>query len=168
MPYFTSCDLCVYLCVQILPYNPSIAPHHRANAPIMGAWSYVRSIYALDTIDTRFTTSASTPHKAVAAVRADSARSNPKKDGSARGSSTRVDSGVMQPSRWNTLEFYFYYFVFITCIPYMFWIAYDVSRRECDCNWEHYGILHSSQHRIKTTTNSSISSRPDGYRAAEL
>ena len=27
-------------------------------------------------------------------------------------------------------EFYFYYLVFITVVPYMFWVAYDVSRRQ--------------------------------------
>ncbi|KAF8941313.1 MBOAT, membrane-bound O-acyltransferase family-domain-containing protein [Dissophora ornata] len=31
------------------------------------------------------------------------------------------------PSLWNTKEFYFYYFVFITCIPYMFKTAHDAS-----------------------------------------
>lgn len=71
-------------------------------------------------------------------MRADSARSNSKKDDSARGPSARVDPGLVQPSRWNTLEFYFYYFVFITVIPYMFWITYDVSRRGCNFNWGHY------------------------------
>src|ERR1700753_860118 len=34
------------------------------------------------------------------------------------------------PSLWNTKEFYFYYFVFITCIPYMFKTAHDASSRK--------------------------------------
>ena len=97
----------------------------------MRPWSYVQSIYALDTIDTRFTSSASTPHKSVTDERSDPAGSGSKKDGSARGASVRTDSNLIEPSKWNTPEFYFYYFIFITAIPYMFWIAYDVSRREC-------------------------------------
>ena len=117
------------------PKYPSCRVSPPSRCPIMGAWSYVRSIYALDTIDTRFTSSASTPHRAVADARAESARSSSKKDGASRGAPARPDSSLVQPSRWNTPEFYFYYFVFITVIPYMFWITYDVSRRECDCNW---------------------------------
>jgi protein-cysteine N-palmitoyltransferase HHAT len=104
----------------------------------MGAWSYVRSIYALDTIDTRFTSSASTPHKAVADVQAEYVRPSSKKDGSARKAPAPADSSLVQPSKWNTPEFYFYYLVFLTCIPYMFWIAYDVSRRECHFTSEYY------------------------------
>jgi hypothetical protein len=96
----------------------------------MGPWSYVRSIYALDTIDTRFTSSASTPHKSIADAHAGPAGSKAKKNDSAPGTSVRTDSKVVEPSKWNTPEFYLYYFVFLTVIPYMFWIAYDVSRRE--------------------------------------
>ena len=32
------------------------------------------------------------------------------------------------PPRWNTLEFWFYGFVFVTVVPMMVWCAYDVSR----------------------------------------
>ncbi|RAL67864.1 hypothetical protein DID88_008590 [Monilinia fructigena] len=47
---------------------------------------------------------------------------------------------VAQPSRWNTPEFYFYYFIFLTVVPYMFWIAYDVSRPS-DPNYHKYQHL---------------------------
>ncbi|KAG0337005.1 glycerol transporter [Podila horticola] len=39
----------------------------------------------------------------------------------------RVQDRTTNPSLWNTKEFYFYYFVFITCIPYMFKTAHDAS-----------------------------------------
>lgn len=96
--------------------------------------SLFRSIYALDTLDTRFTSSSSTPYKAIVDSRTDPALPN-------SSSSDEIPQGVpvgtgrkscplAQPSKWNTPEFYFYYFIFLTMVPYMFWIAYDVSRRE--------------------------------------
>ncbi|KAF9286455.1 glycerol transporter [Mortierella alpina] len=39
----------------------------------------------------------------------------------------KVQDRSTNPSLWNTKEFYFYYFVFITCIPYMFKTAHDAS-----------------------------------------
>jgi len=99
----------------------------------MSLFSYVRSIYALDTIDTRFTSSSTTPYKTVVDARSDSASSTSKRDDSVLGAGVKTDRRgrpVAKPSLWNTPEFYFYYFVFITIVPYMFWIAYDVSRRE--------------------------------------
>lgn len=94
----------------------------------MSLFSYIRSIYALDTLDTRFTNSSSTPYKAI-----DPVASTSKRDDSISGSSGKTDRQgrpVAQPSLWNTPEFYVYYLVFIIAVPYMFWIAYDVSRRQ--------------------------------------
>jgi hypothetical protein len=101
----------------------------------MSIFSYVRSIYALDTIDTRFTSSSTTPYKTVVDSRIDSAVSVSKRDDSIPGVGVKTDhSGrpIAQPSKWRTPEFYFYYVVFIITVPYMFWVAYDVSRRMCD------------------------------------
>ena len=98
----------------------------------MSIFSYIRSIYALDTIDTRFTSSSSTPYKAVIDARLSPAASTSKRDDSVYSPGVKTDRHgrpVAQPSKWNTPEFYFYYFVFLTIVPYMFWIAYDVSRR---------------------------------------
>ncbi|KAG9302851.1 hypothetical protein G9A89_009628 [Geosiphon pyriformis] len=39
-----------------------------------------------------------------------------------------VSNSKIHPSRWNTLEFYFYYAVFIICVPMMFKIAIDLSK----------------------------------------
>jgi hypothetical protein len=102
----------------------------------MSLFSYVRSIYALDTIDTRFTSSSSTPYKAVVDARIDPATNASKRDDSVLGVGVRTDSRgkpIAQPSKWRTPEFYFYYFIFIITVPYMFWVAYDVSRRQY-CN----------------------------------
>ena len=99
----------------------------------MSIFSYIRSIYALDTIDTRFTSSSRTPYKAVVDGRIDSADYNLKRDDSVPGPGVQTDNHgrpVAQPSKWRTPEFYFYYFIFIITVPYMFWITYDVSRRQ--------------------------------------
>lgn len=122
----------------------------------MSAFSYIKSIYALDTIDTRFTSSSATPYKAVIDARADPATSGSKRDDSIPGVGVRTDhSGrpIAQPSKWKTPEFYFYYFVFITVVPYMFWIAYDVSRRELADSGE--DVANGSQRVIPIITSSS-------------
>lgn len=96
----------------------------------MGAFSYLRRVYQLDTLDTRFTTSTSTPYQSVIDSRLDPAY---KKDGPPPGVPVKLDINglpIAQPSKWRTLEFYFYYFVFLTIVPYMFWIVYEVSRRK--------------------------------------
>lgn len=99
----------------------------------MSIFSYIKSIYALDTIDTRFTNSSRTPYQDVVDSRFENASYNARRDDSVPGAGGKTDySGrpVAQPSKWRTPEFYFYYFVFLTIVPYMFWIAYDVSRRQ--------------------------------------
>jgi hypothetical protein len=117
-----------------------------------GLLSALGRIYDLDTLDTRFTTPASVPYRAAAAearaARESAAANGP--DGSSgwsgsgaaaaaaqAGGNGVVHTGDMKaagrrapPSRWNTPEFWLYYVVFLTLVPYMFWIAYDVSRRE--------------------------------------
>ncbi|KAI6250699.1 Membrane-bound O-acyltransferase GUP1 [Erysiphe necator] len=95
----------------------------------MSFLSYLRSLYYLDTLDTRFTNPSSTPYKTV--IEARKHASGREKDHSVPGEGVRVDfSGrpVAQPSKLKTTEFYFYYVVFIVIVPYMFWVAYDVSR----------------------------------------
>jgi hypothetical protein len=101
---------------------------------MMNIFSYIRSIYSLDTLDTRFTTSSSTPYRTVIDARSDpiASRLKRERDDSKPGPGVRTDRRgrpIAQPSKWNTVEFYFYYFVFLTIVPYMFWVAYDVSRR---------------------------------------
>lgn len=75
-----------------------------------GPLSFLASIYDLDTLDTRFTTPSSVPYRAAADA---PVKPDPR----------------AEPSKWATPEFYLYYLVFVTVVPYMFWVAYDVSRR---------------------------------------
>jgi protein-cysteine N-palmitoyltransferase HHAT len=72
----------------------------------------LQRLYSLDTLDTRLTVSSST-----------SIKSSQQRD--ARAQQIAADA---QPSRWNTPEFYFYYFVFLTVVPMMFKTVIDVSQ----------------------------------------
>lgn len=79
--------------------------------------SWIRRLYSLDTLDTRFTVPASTPLKA-----ANDARPPSTKDARANA----IAHGA-SPSKWNTREFFVYYFIFITVVPMMFKTVVDVS-----------------------------------------
>jgi hypothetical protein len=86
----------------------------------MGALSFLRNVYTLDTLDTRFNSSSSVPYQTVIDARSDPA---------ARQEAASKARARAEPSKWATPEFYLYYVVFAVAVPYMFWIAYDVSRR---------------------------------------
>lgn len=136
----------------------------------MSVFSYIRGIYALDTIDTRFTNSSANAYQTVIDGRAQSAEVAAKRDDSIPGPGVRTDhSGrpIAQPSKWKTPEFYFYYFIFIITVPYMFWIAYDVSRRGYTVS-----IVGSKayfeQLPTKITTNTNTYFHQDGYLDARL
>lgn len=88
----------------------------------MALLGFLRRLYSLDTLDTRFTSSSNTPPKQLAAEPAiDPAKPAPNeaKDARAAGS---------QPSKWGTPEFYLYYLVFLAAVPSMFYVVYDVSK----------------------------------------
>ncbi|KAK0650324.1 Glycerol uptake protein 1 [Lasiodiplodia hormozganensis] len=88
----------------------------------MALLGFLRRLYSLDTLDTRFTTSSGTPPKQPAAEPAiDPAKPAPNEAKASRAAGS-------QPSRWGTLEFYFYYLVFLTAIPSMFYVVYYVSK----------------------------------------
>lgn len=89
---------------------------------------FLRQLYSLDTLDTRFTTSSKTPLKAAASESTHKAtESPPPPTGSRPGA--EITPGA-SPSRWNTLEFYFYALVFVVCVPQMFKAVIDVSQCE--------------------------------------
>ncbi|KAI1870679.1 uncharacterized protein JN550_004825 [Neoarthrinium moseri] len=85
----------------------------------MGAFSFLRSVYDLDTLDTRFTNSSATPYKAIIDSRND--------PGASKERAARFNGGKPKPSRWRTPEFLLYWPVVLFCIPYMLWVAYGVS-----------------------------------------
>lgn len=93
----------------------------------------LKKLYSLDTLDTRFTISSTTPPRGAGTeLRIDPAKPDPASrsaNGKANGASRSSDpSKEVQPSLWGTPEFYFYYFIFLTIVPYMFYTGYYVSR----------------------------------------
>jgi hypothetical protein len=99
----------------------------------MGVLSFFNQLYSLDTLDTRFTTSATTPLKAAS-------EDSEKKIDSLEGTSKSELPAGASPSRWNTLEFYFYILVCAVCIPTMYKAVWDVSQPS-DPNWSKYSDL---------------------------
>lgn len=86
----------------------------------MSPLSFLRSVYTLDTLDTRFTTASSTPYKTVIDSRGEEDVRDAQKE--------KIASRA-PPSKWNTPEFYLYMAVVFICVPLIFWIPYTVSRR---------------------------------------
>ncbi len=86
----------------------------------MTAISFLRQLYSLDTLDTRFTTSLRTPFKA---ANADPAQA----PGLQKDVSQQLPAGA-SPSRWRTPEFYFYALVHLVAVPLMFKAVVDVSK----------------------------------------
>lgn len=90
----------------------------------------IKRLYALDTLDTRFTTSSRTSSRDTQS-RIDPAQPSGRtvlsKD---EKQSKRVveRTSEVSPSRWRTPEFFVYYFAFITVVPMMFKVTYDVSK----------------------------------------
>ncbi|KAK6820520.1 MBOAT- membrane-bound O-acyltransferase family-domain-containing protein [Apiospora arundinis] len=85
----------------------------------MGVLSFLSSLYELDTLDTRFTTDSTTPYKTIVESRNDT-KANQER-------AARY-SGRTKPSRWRSPEFILYYVILSYVIPYMLWVAYDVSK----------------------------------------
>ena len=80
--------------------------------------SWLRRIYSLDTLDTRFTSTATTPGVTAADTRPPAA-----KDARAKA----IAQGRPAPL-WRTPEFFIYYLFFITLVPLMFKTVVDASK----------------------------------------
>ncbi|GAB7361388.1 hypothetical protein MBLNU230_g1441t1 [Neophaeotheca triangularis] len=90
---------------------------------------YLQRMFSLDTLDTRLTTSTrSSPKDQDQDQNASLADSKlPAQQVLGKAGQAQPIPGT-QPSKWNTPEFYFYYFCFITIPPLMFKAVYDVSQ----------------------------------------
>lgn len=84
----------------------------------MSLLSFFRSVYSLEVLDTRFTTTSSTSYKTVVDARGD--------PGAKDGQQARIASKAL-PSKWNTPEFFLYYLVVALSIPTVFFVNYTVS-----------------------------------------
>lgn len=92
--------------------------------------SWLRRLYSLDTLDTRFTVPANVPVK----IAAEDTRS-----GSAKDARSNAVTNSASPPRWATLEFYVYYMVFIVAVPLMFKTVIDVSQGASAWSWSRNG-----------------------------
>ncbi|KAF2129894.1 glycerol:H+ symporter-like protein [Dothidotthia symphoricarpi CBS 119687] len=89
------------------------------------ALRYVRQLYSLDTLDTRFVVPATAPPKeALEEAKLDPAGPLPVSNGKGK---SRDPNDNVQPSRWNTPEFYFYFVVVVVCLFFMMKSVVDVS-----------------------------------------
>lgn len=82
--------------------------------------TFFRDLYSLDTLDTRLTTSSKTSTN-------DASNASVKTTIRDTSSNKSLPQGA-SPSKWNTLEFYFYGFVFVTIVPLMYKAVWDVSQ----------------------------------------
>lgn len=83
----------------------------------------LQRLYSLDTLDSRLTIPSNTPIKSVS-----DSQSTTRNPAASKDARAQEIASSAQPSKWNTPEFYFYYFVFITVVPMMFKSVIDVSR----------------------------------------
>jgi hypothetical protein len=90
------------------------------------ALQFFRQLYSLDTLDTRFVVPATAPPKeALRDAELDPAGPLPAQD--IKGKSRDVRDNV-QPSRWNTPEFYVYYVSISASIFMMFYLVLQCSK----------------------------------------
>jgi len=103
----------------------------------MGWLQFWQKLYSLETLDTRFVIPSNTPPGVTAA----SFELNPTRPGLPEQQNAIVSpnkpprSGSApgtRPPLWNTVEFYVYYFFFITIVPLMCYVPYTVSKRMSD------------------------------------
>lgn len=94
---------------------------------------YIRSLYSLDNLDTRFTASKSSPSKEPGAERNTTRSTAGALAGDATARETTRSSGI-SASLWETKEFYVYYIMFIVIVPLMFKVAIEVSNRKFNSN----------------------------------
>jgi hypothetical protein len=90
------------------------------------ALNYLRQLYSLDTLDTRFVVPATAPPKeALEEAKLDPA--NPLPAPSSKDKSRNGTDYAQQP-RWRTPEFYFYYVAISASVFFMFKLVLDCSR----------------------------------------
>lgn len=87
---------------------------------ILAFLEWLRRLYSLDTLDTRFIVPANTPIKVAEDTRS----------ASAKDARPNAVASKAAPSKWGTVEFFVYYIVFLIAVPLMFKTVVDVSQGE--------------------------------------
>ncbi|EFX00939.1 glycerol/H+ symporter [Grosmannia clavigera kw1407] len=95
----------------------------------MGFLRVLRSVYDVDTLDTRFTTPSTVPYRAAVADRYDNGNDSSVAADDSKISSVRAEiSKRAEPSKWRSPEYLLYIILISIAMPFMFWIPYSVSR----------------------------------------
>jgi protein-cysteine N-palmitoyltransferase HHAT len=98
-----------------------ICHHSDSQTPTntMGALAFLRNVYDVDSLDTRFTTPSGVSYKVSRDARGDNGRTNER---------TIDKDPRVQPSKWRTPEFFLYGLVVAIAVPSMLWVPYIVSQ----------------------------------------
>lgn len=90
------------------------------------ALQYIRQLYSLDTLDTRFVVPANAPPKeALELAELDPAQPSPVRNGQVK---NRDSIEGVQPSKWHTFEFKTYLVLVSLCVFFMIKAVVDVSK----------------------------------------
>jgi len=109
-------------------------------------------LYSLDTLDPRFTHSATVPVQTAASEHGIDG-TKPAVTDNESAAKLRSNPGT-QPSRWNTAEYYFYYLVFLVIVPLMFYVPHTVSKGSHVCFlYISQGTLTKMNNRIRSTVS---------------
>ena len=122
----------------------------------------VGRLYSVETLDTRFTTSLSTPSSHI-----DSAKPQRGETLAGRNNSQKQNSAP-SPSRWKTPEFLYHYIVFLVVVPWMFYTVFDVSQRKPFLKQSLSKLTHAQQRAMPTSPNSNHYSLQAGFLDVEL
>jgi len=123
---------------------------------------YLKALYSLDTLDTRFTTPSSSA--LIPPSHADAASPPPKEASTPSPRSGRDSEGKGGAARslWRTPEFAAYYVYLLYVIPYMVWTAYDLSKRR----WSEH-LFHPPKLSARELTSLSLSASHPTYKSYE-
>lgn len=102
---------------------------------------HLRSLFALETLDTRFFVPANSPLKeALEEAAIDPAKPLPVQHGQHGHAKGRGPEGNVQPPRWKTPEYYFYYIFIGIAVSLMCRTVYDVSKGTRSCQVSTLGL----------------------------
>ena len=129
---------------------------------------FFRQLYSLETLDTRFVIPATAPPKeALEQFHAEGGKVPQQLNGRAE---RRSRPETAQPAHWKTPEFFFYYLVIGSAVPFMTWSVWSVSQgqRKSIYSSNVVAFIDFLQSLIPITPNSQIYSPMVGYPAGKL
>ncbi|KAI9670234.1 MAG: glycerol transporter [Alyxoria varia] len=92
----------------------------------MSLWYQIKSLYTLDTLDTRLTATSEPTTKLVKNENDNVVHKSSSAQDKDAGTGRQQGSG--RPPKWKTLEYFLYCFVVMSAVPMMIYVGYSVSR----------------------------------------